>query len=156
LLTYKYNHATNYEYAQIVATLEADFQEHSHMFSCHDCWTQFDHHPGEAKIELLHKAQKLKGCRNDRHKPYVFENLEFHRCPGNFVGSDVKQLLVQFQNYERGVLPFGGSLGEQPAKIVELFNLINGYRSVKIVQKHEEQKREQARKSRGSRRPIGR
>jgi len=42
-----------------------------------------------------------------------------------------------FSNFEKGVLPFKGKLGQQPAKIIEVFQLIDNRMTFKREQKTE-------------------
>ena len=50
---------------------------------------------------------------------------------GNFV-KPIDFLLEAFSLYEKGVLPFKGNIGEQPNKIMEVFNVIEVRRSLHL------------------------
>ncbi len=41
----------------------------------------------------------------------------------NFKSDLINHALFLFENYERGVLPFPGSVSEQPAQIIEIFGV---------------------------------
>lgn len=56
--------------------------------------------------------------------------------------------------YEQGVLPFPGSMSEQPNKIIELFKMIDLYKQDKMKQEIQKQKMKDKAKTRG--RGIGR
>lgn len=55
--------------------------------------------------------------------------LRFKRHLSNFNFPLMPFLSIAFHNYERGVLPFPGSLSDQPAKIIEMFNVVGAIRS---------------------------
>jgi hypothetical protein len=37
-----------------------------------------------------------------------------------------------YQAYEKGVMPFGGDLMNQPVKVIEIFDLVEAYKNDKI------------------------
>jgi hypothetical protein len=55
--------------------------------------------------------------------------LYFKRPPYNFTSDILHYALTLFENYERGVLPFPGSLSEQPAQILEIFSVLRALRN---------------------------
>lgn len=48
--------------------------------------------------------------------------------------------------HRHGVLPYSGSLSEQPNKIIEIFNVLDALRAERETKLMEEQKREQSKK----------
>jgi hypothetical protein len=71
--------------------------------------------------------RKLKGCYDFTTKAYKLENIVYKSCVGNFT-KNIVYFLEAFSQYEKGMLPYNGSLGEQPAKIIEIFNIIDKIR----------------------------
>lgn len=55
--------------------------------------------------------------------------LRFTRPTIEFKYPNISYVLTLFQNYEKGLLPFPGSVSEQPAQIMEVFNLLRNIRN---------------------------
>lgn len=70
-------------------------------------------------IELLQKKMKEPGV-----KQFKSCNVNYLVHPSNFKYDLFNYLLVLFENYKKGNLPFPGSVSEQPAQIMELFSLV--------------------------------
>jgi hypothetical protein len=54
---------------------------------------------------------------------YKIENVIYKSCVGNY-NSNIGFLTEAFSKYEKGMLPFKGTLSDQPAKLIEIFNII--------------------------------
>jgi len=50
--------------------------------------------------------------------------LKFNGCVGNYTSYSVNYFIDLFHKFESGVLPFKGTFGQQPAKIIEVFQVI--------------------------------
>ena len=85
---------------------------------------------------MLHKKQLGKGCFNFNIKKYDIGHLQFNMCPGNYYDSYVNYLWQLFTHYQNNLLPYKGSLGNQPAKIIQIFDIIQG-----LVSEYEEKLR---------------
>lgn len=56
------------------------------------------------------------------------DKIIFYKCPANFYSPIVAELSNHARHIENGLLPYSGGLLEQPAKLVELFNLLSTLR----------------------------
>lgn len=76
------------------------------------------------------KDRALKMC--DQVSPNVHFKLEtdlqFKTCPGNFFRPEILPLLEMFRSFEAGVMPYPGSLSEQPNKLIEAMGVIGQYK----------------------------
>lgn len=77
------------------------------------------------------RKRQSKGCYKLGVKAYLFDSIKFSKCPGNYT-KEIEYYLEAFSLYEKGMLPFKGNLGEQPNKIVEIFNIISSRRAKQI------------------------
>ncbi len=68
---------------------------------------------------------------NDRCT-YQLENIKYYTCIGNFYDKSVSSLYEMYTLYTKGVLPYKGALTDQPAKVIEIFQVIDGLRTDKI------------------------
>ncbi len=75
---------------------------------------------------MLYKKQLGKGCFSNDIKTYIFDDLKFLTCPGNYYDSYTNYLWQLFTHYQNNLLPYKGTLGEQPAKIIQIFEIIQG------------------------------
>jgi len=74
-------------------------------------------------IAKTQRKRQSKGCYEIGVKAYRIENFKYTNCIGNHT-VPVDFITEAFTMYEKGFLPFPGTLGEQPAKIIEIFELI--------------------------------
>lgn len=114
-----------FEYVQLAASLEALYSPQWNCFSC---------------INKYSENQRLtKGCKSAK-EPYIIEDIYFQKCIGNFAKDSYKLIIRMYEDYkEHGLLPFDGASMEQPAKIMEIFMILDG-----LVQAKKEQDAEQA------------
>ena len=74
-----------------------------------------------------------KGCfeisGNTLHK---LDNLEYTTCVGNHVSESVIFWIEAEGRYNQGVLPFPGSMVDQPAKVMDVFSCIATYKQSKL------------------------
>lgn len=82
---------------------------------------------------MQRKKQFTKGCFNKGIKSYVHGNIKFHTCLGNYTDNYYTYLWQLFTHYENNLLPYKGSIGEQPAKFIEVMDIIKS-----LVSEHEE------------------
>lgn len=90
-------------------------------FDCATCIMQYG--KSERMIKKSERNRQTKGCFDLKTKSYRLENIRYNNCVGNHV-TDVGYLMEAFVMYEKGHLPFQGTIGEQPNKIMEIFDLI--------------------------------
>jgi len=110
------------EYVYLIAGLEVALEPKK--FNCNQC---------AASYKEINKAakRKPKGCYDYSTRVYKIENVLYKSCIGNYNNS-MDFLLEAFSFYEKGMLPFKGTLAEQPAKIIDIFNIIEQRRNEKI------------------------
>ncbi len=78
------------------------------------------------------------GCEVMNGRVYNLDNINYYKCIGNYQDSMVNFYIEEYLQYEKGIYPYPGNLGEQPNKIIEIFDLIDQVKRDK--QKQEEKK----------------
>lgn len=78
------------------------------------------------RVVMLRKKQFGKGCFDIGIQSFKLGNLDFKVCPGNYHDSYVNYIWQLFTQYENNLLPYEGTLGSQPAKVIEIFDIIQG------------------------------
>lgn len=74
---------------------------------------------------MIEKIRKIKGCWDVSEKPrYTIDDIGFKKCLGNYYMPVFSSVWSMFQMYKKGSMPFGGAMVDQPAKVVEIFNLL--------------------------------
>lgn len=114
---------------------------------CSRCYQEY------ANREKLHERIKLgQGC--EKPSPKMVANIEygslkivFKRCVGNFYWKPLEDYLRVYELYNAGVIPYPGSLMDQPAKFVELMDLLHN-----LTQRRERELREEAARKHGRKR----
>lgn len=112
---------TNTEYVLLLAALEARLEPSK--FSCSKCAAKY-------KPEHRPRKRKSKGCYDYSTRVYRIENIVYKTCIGNY-NKDISFFVEAFSMYEKGMLPFKGTLSEQPSKIIDIFNIIEQRRAEK-------------------------
>lgn len=109
------------EWVELKATLHSI---HDERFSCAKCLGEFNGRPnGE---QMLEQNRTLKACRAPAESPrhFIGTELKFRSCIGNFVRQKYLPWIEAFRQFEKGVMPFTGAYTDQPAKVLELFDVI--------------------------------
>lgn len=72
----------------------------------------------------------MKGCASAINNPVAKfkDKIVFYKCPANFYSGYVAEIAAHARHIESGLLPYSGGLLEQPAKLIELINLLNSLR----------------------------
>lgn len=114
------------EWVEIRSTLVATEQE---KFNCTNCQAKYQ---GRADgEEMLAKVRANMGCAEVKshsvHK--IGDEVSFSTCIGNFVKPQIYPLLRAHQMFSQGVMPYAGGLMDQPAKIIEIFGVIDSHRA---------------------------
>jgi hypothetical protein len=120
---------TTGEYAILISSIEAKLDPKK--FHCGTCITQYGSSP--RLIGKSERKRRTKGCFDYTSKSYRIDNIRYTTCIGSFA-VPIDFFVEAFSLYEKGVLPFKGGIGEQPNKIMEVFQLIEVRRSEKINQ----------------------
>lgn len=138
------NSVSNYEYIQLLATLEGQYDKAFNCFLCINQYRQkrdFDQHQ-ELYAEHLRKARELKGCFEEAEVArFISDDVHWFKCIGNFRGDWCKDVIEAYDLYKKGVLPYPGSFMEQPAKIIDMFDIIEEIIKAKIKEQQDKNKR---------------
>jgi len=110
---------TPYEYITLTAALEARYEPQK--FNCATCIMQYG--KSQRLMDKTDRKRQSKGCYGVGVKTYRLDNIKYSMCVGNF-NKEIDYIIEAFSLYEKGVLPFKGNLGNQPNKIIEVFNII--------------------------------
>ena len=81
-------------------------------------------------IAKTERNRTAKGCFKLGVKSYTIDNILYKSCIGNYV-APIDFYIEAFSLYEKGMLPYLGTLGEQPNKIIEIFQVIDRRRTIK-------------------------
>ena len=113
-------------------------------FNCSRCKI---HYPKDQERQRKH--QERKGCfdtfpnailryRGEMNTPmYSASKINYFHCPARFYSPYWVSIINIHSKFEQGIMPFQGSLLEQPAKIVSVFDLIHNLKEESRI-KHEE------------------
>jgi len=71
----------------------------------------------------------------------------YTKCVGNYYNGFWADIINYYPQYEKGLLPFEGSLMNQPAKFVEVMSLVHNLVSEKETEKAKQAKNNGTRKS---------
>ena len=91
--------------------------------------------------------QEMRRKSEKHFTPVTCLGLRFSRPLSNFKSDFIHYPWTLFENYEKGLLPFPGSVSEQPAQIMEIFSI---FKALKIEQENLQNKKlaaEQARRA---------
>lgn len=110
---------------------------HNKRFQCFSC-------VGADKSNAAHlEVRKKLHCDKKTNIPiYKLDSLNFYKCLGNYYNESVLYWMKAQRLFESGIMPFSGSLFEQPNKAIEIFDLILDHNN-----KIQEQQMKQAKKN---------
>jgi hypothetical protein len=132
---------TRRDYIEIVSTYNVMTNQE---FDCSKCKVKY---PRDK--DRQHKHQERKGCFSTYPKPiqryrgeqgtpmHTATKINYMRCPAQIYSAYWASFINLQINYENGIMPFSGNSLDQPAKIVEAFNLIHNLREETKI-KHEQ------------------
>lgn len=107
------------ERALLLASIEAKVEPEK--FDCATCITQYG--TSEKLQGKTQAKRKSKGCFDYKTKGYRLDQFKYTNCIGNHT-VPIDYIMDAFTLYEKGQLPFEGTLGDQPNKIIEIFDII--------------------------------
>lgn len=122
---YNISTVTDGEYVRICASFTAMANQE---YNCGTCLLKYKDEARQLK------SQKAKGCWSVSENPINFFHFEtlrgmpkikFYKCIGNFVSPYFKTLINEADFFEKGIFHYPGTLNDQPAKFVEVMNLIH-------------------------------
>lgn len=124
------------EYASIVATYHYIFDSE---FNCNNC---------KKKYSLSVRNEK-KGCAVKKPTNFIKYDdiLSFSKCPSNFYSPLYANFIDMFSLFSQGVLPFEGGLLDQPAKIVDIFKMVENLQAENLKKAKEKAEKWQRTKS---------
>jgi len=118
---------TDKDYAEIVSTF---MTLTTPKYRCSDCNRKYQCDPVKDK-----KLKEQNACNfyteKPRHKYTAGHNnkgnpgLNYFNCVGNHYYGEWATLINYNQDYSKGIMPFTGGFFEQPAKFVEVMNLVD-------------------------------
>lgn len=88
-----------------------------------------------------------KGCQIGSEVRYQVEDIKFYGCIGNFYSESAVQLIELYYNYQRGVLPYPGTFLQQPSKVIDILQLIDGCIKTKQAEVEKQQYEDSKRKA---------
>lgn len=105
------------------------------VFNCFEC----------KKLYPEQKRKELKGCHAPIKKPVARykDRINFYKCPSNFYNPMIGHLANQASKIDKGLLPYEGGLFDQPAKLIEIFNLLESLRIDDELQRLEAESKKQ-------------
>ena len=104
------------------------------------------------RLQRGYTEEQLKALKSSvKGKTSEFISLDVHfKCDlSRFDVDYFNYAMVSFDVYDRhGVLPYNGSLSDQPNKIIEIFNVLGSLKNEREKKQQEDMEREQARNNR--------
>lgn len=135
------------EYVKAISTFEA-MHSSKPIMECRRCYSTY------SKREKIHnKVKEVQNCETDNGQRVAFieyGEIQFNytRCVGNFYSYPVESFVNSLDFYEKGVMTYPGSLSEQPAKFVELMQLLHNLRQRKEIERQKEVQRKNGQRGR--------
>ena len=117
-------------------------------FRCGDCGNQYRARPDIEKMLVAYRQSKA--CEVVQEKPVqALDELRFHTCLGNFFTHSAARLVEMHAHFDRGVMPYPGSLADQPAKVIDAFRVISNWKQRRLAEEAEKARKEAKKKKRG-------
>lgn len=112
-------------------------------FVCSYCQGKYANRP-DAEF-MLEKIKKQKGCEvvgpDERHFIMQGETqLRYNTCIGNFVSDSSIYWIHSYNHFEAGTMPFSGGYMDQPAKIIDIMNVIGAHKNEQIQKQTQRRK----------------
>ena len=68
--------------------------------------------------------KKFRGCYGNPVQPYLIDGKPADRCVAKMLPIEVKEYIKYYGYYKKGFLPFRGGVSEQPAKLLDIFDIL--------------------------------
>jgi len=68
--------------------------------------------------------KQFRGCYGKPKQPYLIDGKPADRCVAKLLLPEIKEYILYYGYYKRGLLPFRGSVSEQPVKLLEIFDIL--------------------------------
>lgn len=137
-----------HEYVELKATLHSLDDK---RYDCGACLSTYKGRTDEEQMTGILKKQK--GCSEAYNEPIhaIEEVIKFKNCIGNYVSSSSFHWIEMHSHFSRGILPFPGSLSDQPSKAIEVFNVIDSHKASVAMRQAQEHARRASSIGRGKR-----
>jgi hypothetical protein len=97
---------------------------HPKIFGCNETKAELSKRSDGAKQIELYESKK--NCKIASPSVlYEIDGLGYNKCLCAYRHPQMNTFLLLHQKYEQGILPFQGSLLDQPAQIIEIFSVID-------------------------------
>lgn len=95
-------------------------------FQCRKMFEKLSQRSDAEIVIRLEKQKRGCGVYTDSPKIVIDDEFGFHTClcEPSLHHPNINELLFLFENFKRGLLPYNGSITDQPAQIIEMFQLI--------------------------------
>ena len=115
-------------------------------FKCDEKILEYAKRSTYEKAEAM--VRKANGCKVIADKvKYQINNIGYKSCFCTYRHPYFNTYLFLYKNYEKGLLPFEGNILDQPAYIIEVFNLIETLKLEKEAEDMAKQEKELERKN---------
>jgi hypothetical protein len=113
----------------------------SKAFDCGSCLSQFENRAmkEEIRAKQYDKVKLRNHCKEpSRELISMFNlhfsgiNIQFKKCVGNFYSKWAAELIRFQDHFDKGIMFYNGSYGEQPAKFVEAMNIIEALKNDRL------------------------
>lgn len=78
------------------------------------------------RVPSQETRDQKKGCAITLDKSFASwrDLIKFKKCPANYFSPFWSEVIDNFRQYDKGILPYKGALLDQPSKIIEAYSLI--------------------------------
>ncbi len=70
------------------------------------------------------QQKKFRGCYGKPVQPYLIDGKPADMCVAKLLPPDIKYYIRYYEYYKKGLLPFRGSISEQPVKLLDIFDIL--------------------------------
>ena len=119
--------ATTYDYVMLNAHIRAMFRERYHCSkNIEELKARLSRHRGELVAKKIEGYKSSRGCgRVVNHTVDRIDNVRFTTCLCGLKHPLTDSLLKLSEYMDKGLLPYEGSVMDQPAQIMELIDIVS-------------------------------
>lgn len=107
-------------------------------FQCAECLSKYK---GREDFKVMtERSRTAKACTkmSDTAIHNIDREIFFKKCVGNYFTFPVLHWIRAHNHFEKGILPFPGSLMDQPNKAMEVFEVVAAWKQSKLEKLHRE------------------
>jgi hypothetical protein len=149
----KLNSLTGGEYAELVATW---FAQGHKEFQCGECLGAYAGREG--RDQVIEASRKRKFCwgadPKDAKAGFTIEGIKYKTCPGNLWSNDAAFWIKAWWDAQRGMALMPEPMFEWPAKVMQIFSVLDKLESQKQTEAQRKGKKEQDGQRSQNRRPV--